>query len=99
MRKIPKQFDLLGHTIKVKIVDDLYENADCYGRWTRGKHLIELQAVSKDVTESFQMQTFWHEVAHAILDNIGEEKQSEDEKYVDLWGQCIHQVLKTKKYK
>jgi len=97
MRIVPKTFELLGHTITVTIRKDLYDECDCYGRWTRGKHLIELQEVNKDVTKSFQMQTFWHEVAHAILENIGEDKQSEDEKYVDLWGQCIHQVLKSKR--
>lgn len=99
MRTVPTKFDMLGHTITVKIRKDLYDEAECYGRWTRGKHLIELQAVNKDCTKSFQMQTFWHEVAHAVLDNIGEEKQGEDEKYVDLWGQLIHQVLKTARTK
>lgn len=99
MRAVPKSFDLLGHTITVVIREDLLSECDCYGRWTRAKQLIELQEVNSEVTQSFQLQTFWHEVAHAILDHIGEDKQSEDEKYVDLWGQCIHQVLKTKRGK
>ena len=100
MRVIPKYFDLLGHTIEVVIRDDLVDEANCYGRWWKHRHLIELQSTRRhDVTPSFQMQTFWHEVTHAILDNIGSEDLSEDEKLVDLMGQCIHQVLRTKRSK
>lgn len=79
--------------------DDLYEAFECYGRWIAHKHLIEIQAIneSNGITKSFQQQTFWHEVAHAILDNVGQAPASDDEKFVDLLGQCFHQVLKTKK--
>ena len=100
MRVIPKHFDLLGHTIAVVIRDDLQEDAGCYGRWWQTKQMIELQSTKHgNVTPSFQMQTFWHEVTHAILDNIGSEDLSSDEKFVDLFGQCIHQILKTKRSK
>lgn len=97
MRKIPARFELLGSTITVKVRDDLYDEAECYGRWTPSKHLIELQEVGPDVTKTFQLQTFWHEVMHAVFDNIGRPELSEDEALVDLVGQCIHQVLKTKR--
>lgn len=99
MTTIPKSFKLMGHTIRVVIRDDLLTDADCYGRWWKAKQLIELQSVGGDLTKSFQLQTFWHEVTHAILETIGEDKRSGDERYVDLWGQMIHQVLTTKSNK
>lgn len=99
MRKIPSSFQLLGHTITVEMREDLQEQADCWGRWTPHKHLIELQVPDKKngITYSFIVQTFWHEVTHAILDNVGQSELSGDEGLVDLIGQCIYQVLKTKK--
>lgn len=98
-QSIPKSFDLMGHTITVVIRPDLWEMADAHGRWIKHKHLIELQKPDKinGMTHSFLVQTFWHEVVHAILDNIGGTKLSEDENLVDQIGQCIHQVLKTRK--
>lgn len=99
MNKIPKTFQLMGHTIKVVVRDDLQEVAECWGRWSAHKHLIELQKPDKHngMTKSFLVQTFWHEVAHAILDNVGQPELSSDEKLVDQIGQCVHQVLKTSK--
>lgn len=99
MRKIPKQFDLLGHTVRVVIRDDLWDTCEAHGRWIPHKHLIELQKPTEQngMTQSFLLQTFWHEAAHAILDNIGQGDLSNDERLVDLIGQCVHQVLKTKR--
>jgi predicted SprT family Zn-dependent metalloprotease len=75
--------------------------ADAHGRWIKHKHLIELQAPNKQngMTNSFLVQVFWHEVVHAILDNIGKEDLSNDEQFVDQVGQLVHQVLKTKRNK
>ena len=75
--------------------------AEAHGRWLNHKHLIELQRPNKEngMTESFLLQTFWHEVMHAILDNIGKPDLSSDEAFVDLMGQMVHQVLSTKRYK
>lgn len=97
MRKIPSQFSLMGHTIKVIVREDLVDDADCYGRWHMTRHTIELQAVSENFTKSAQLQTFWHEVVHAILDCSGHQDLSADEALVDRVGQGIHQVLRTKR--
>ncbi len=101
MRTIPKTFQLLGHTIRVVVRDDLWEMAEAHGRWIKHKHLIELQRpnAQNGMTNSFLVQTFWHEVMHAILDNIGKENLSDDEQFVDQMGQIVHQVLKTKRNK
>lgn len=94
---LPKSFELGGHMVKVKIVKDLYSNADCYGRWTPSLNQIEVQAVNKEVSASFQLQTFWHEVVHALLEVHCYEKLSKDENLVDRLGQGLHQVIRTLK--
>ena len=91
---LPKKFELGGHTITVKVVANLLESG-IVGRWTASKNLIEVQKVNKDMTESFQMQTFWHEVMHATLEVQGYEKHSKNEKLVDRMGQALHQVTRT----
>lgn len=98
MRKLPARFDILGHTITVRLRADLESDAGCYGRWHPTTHLIELQdPEATEMSASFIMQVFWHEAVHAMLDLTGHEDLSSDEKLVDLLGQCIHQVLKTKR--
>jgi hypothetical protein len=41
--------------------------------------------------------TFCHELTHAILDLIKEDKLSKNEKFVDLFGGALHQALSTMK--
>jgi len=43
------------------------------------------------------MQTFWHEVSHAIFDLLGYDEWSENETVVEQLGQAVYQVLKTKR--
>ena len=99
MRVVPGKFQLMGHTIRVVMRDDLWDQCEAHGRWVKHKHLIELQTPTEQngMTQSFLVQTFWHEVCHAILDNIGKDDLSNDESFVDILGQCIHQVLSTKR--
>jgi len=43
--------------------------------------------------------TLLHEVVHAVLSDMGEEKLSKDEKFVDLFASMLHQINKTSKFK
>lgn len=83
----------------MKFRDDLAEVHDCVGRWYHSRHLIELQTPDEHHSRSYIMQTFWHEVTHAMLDVMGYPALSADEELVDRIGQAIHQVLKTKRSK
>lgn len=98
MRKVPARFFLMGHRIDVEIVDDLIDEYDTYGRWLHDRQLIQIQSAEDGrITKSLQLQTFWHEAMHALLDVLSEDELSENEKLVDQLGQGIHQILTTKK--
>jgi len=97
---IPKSFQIFGHEFKVIFQDDLIVEEEAVGTYRHGKHLITIQNNGKGVTilKSRQEQTFFHEITHCILDQMGEEKLYHNEKFVDLFSQCLHQILKTAKY-
>ena len=92
---IPKSFQILGHTIKVKITKNLPE--DCDGLWRTKKQEIHILPVGENMTASNQEQTFWHEVMHVVFEVLCYEEHCSDEVLVDRIGQCLYQIDKTKK--
>ena len=92
---IPKSFQILGHTIKVKITDNVPENS--VGEWKGNQNVIHIRPVGDDMPESLQEQTFWHEVVHCIFSTLNYDKHDKDEQLVDLIAGCLHQIDKTKK--
>lgn len=94
MRKIPERFDILGHTITVRMRDDLADDCECDGRFLAHKNLIELQT---GYSYSYTLATFWHEVAHAIATHMGMKDLNNDEEMIDKIGQGVAQVLRTKR--
>lgn len=96
MRTIPKQFDILGHTIEVKFRDDLLDDCECHGRFIATKNLIELQSGE---AFSYTLATFWHEAMHAIATHMGMKELNDDEEKIDKLGQAVAQILRTKRNK
>ena len=92
---IPKSFQLMGHTYKVKITDDV--SSGNVGEYSAQRQEILLLPVGKNITASNQEQTFWHEAMHVIFDVLSYPKHYSDEVLVDRLGQCIHQICKTMK--
>ena len=92
---IPKSFQIMGHTIKVKITDDLPD--DCDGCWVTHIQEIHLLPVGTRMTASNQEQTFWHEVMHCIFEVLSYNEHYQNEQLVDQIGQCLYQINKTKK--
>lgn len=87
----------MGHEIVVAQKDDLVDKDGMYGCWMQTRNQIIVQTPNDDHSESFMLQTFWHEAIHAALDILGYEELSEDEEFVDRLGQAIHQILRTKR--
>lgn len=97
--KIPKSFQLLGHTVTVRIVskrdwaalaeesDDMDESD--LGYWIPESNLIVLRRQP----QSQLLHTFWHEVMHAVLFYMNNPLWT-DEAFVDnasgLLAQAIH---------
>jgi len=97
MKAIPKHFDILGQRIRVELLTNLEKDQQCYGKWHPSKNLIQLQAPSENHADDVILQTFWHEATHAMLDLLGYGTWSENEIVVEQLGQCIYQILKTKR--
>lgn len=95
MRQIPTEFQLYGRTYKVRAMTEAED--DQYNAY--GIHEFEDALIAIDMTQksSLRMETFWHELAHALLDATGRFKLSEDEKFVGQLGNLLHQFHKTKK--
>ena len=97
MRVIPKHFDILGQRITVEQLPSFSRDHECYGKWIAAKNLIQLQEVDENHSPDVILQTFWHEATHAMLDILGYGSWSENEVVVEQLGQCIYQILKSKR--
>ena len=50
------------------------------------------------VPQNLKERTYFHELTHAILDEIGYHKLSGDEKFIEAFSLLLHQAMKTSKY-
>lgn len=87
---IPKQFQVMGHTITVKRIPK--------SRWKAGKNCVGYFdpahltiAVCSGFAPSAQEQTFWHEVTHCILFALNS-PMYENEEFVDQVGGLLQQI-------
>lgn len=86
---VPTYFELGGFEWTVKFSDDLTElgKSDCHSQ------LITLRS---GMSEQTTIQTFYHELVHAILFTMGQ--MSHDEVYVDAFAVFLHQFAKTQEW-
>lgn len=98
MRRLPKTFKLLGHTITVRVVsrrdweaiseeNDLEDAVAC---WCPELNLILIQRASR----SQMLHSLYHEMTHAVLDMMSS-KLSYDEVFVDTFGGLLSQAMDT----
>ena len=88
--KIPRQFKLMGHTIKVRFVQ-LDRKTD--GEWRSDSKLIALSTRLHKKPRSYKEQVFLHEFFHCVLDHMGQTKLSNNEDFVDSMASAFHQAL------
>lgn len=91
-----KKFSLGGKKYKVKIVNSI----DDTGLGRAYSYLNKIK-ISKNwngmpIPKSSMEQTFYHELVHAILDEIGEKDLSGNETFVQSFSLLLHQFEKTK---
>lgn len=90
MKRIPKTFKLMGHTISVRLVAKKdWKYKDEWGWWDPAKN--EILLVKQPRTQL--RHSFWHEVTHAMLDMVGQIKLSADERFVDQVGGLLAQIM------
>jgi len=96
MAIIPKEFALFGNTYKVVFKDNLIsegdENANCSFRDQEIR--IQSLGIGIPMTEQKQVEVFYHELTHAILEAMGH-KLTHDEHFVDQFSRLLNQAIQT----
>jgi len=97
--KIPKEFKLMGETIKVRFVSDLNYKDDFEGvsKYRDSEILIQESTNTWPRTQEQIEQTFLHELTHYILEKLNERELRDNEKFVNTFAGLLHQALTTQK--
>ena len=92
-----KKFTIGSRDYRVEILDGIKNNT-CLGIVHNPIGLIQLAKLykGKKIPKDSIEQTLYHEVTHAILDELGYHKLSKDEKFVQGFSLLLHQFEKTK---
>ena len=97
--KIPSKIRIGGQDINVCIVDRIEGEKLGQICVAEGKMLIADNFSTSKQSESSKVNTFIHEVVHGILDTLGENEMSENEKLVSTFSSflvdVIEEILKT----
>lgn len=94
---IPTEFDLFAQTVPVVMDSQLASRRSEDGVSLSNPYMIALQSNESGCprTRAAIEKNFCHEMTHKILDAMGEEKLSLNEKFVGLFGSLLHQALST----
>ena len=97
---IPVSFEILGNKINIVFNDDSLAQNNELGLcdFNHNRILIATNHKGQKIPDDVAKHTYWHEVAHAMLHHMGETELRDNEKFVDLLGGMIYQVLKTSVY-
>lgn len=88
--KIPKRFQLMGHTYAVKIVARRdWKDPEAVGLFDNTTHQILILKAD----QATMQQVLLHEIEHAILLAMGRDELYKDESFVDLQASMLHQIL------
>lgn len=92
MKRIPKSFKVLGHTVRVIVVPaGQWKAKDCIGYFDPEHSRI---VIRRQRPASLMHHTFWHEVVHVVLNAINH-KLYADESFVDNMGGVLAQIVET----
>lgn len=94
---IPSQIKVGGQTLQVKTVKFAPNNNLGTSNITSGEILLAdyVEAGDKEmkVSDTSQINTFLHEVTHAVLDTMGEFKLSNNEKFVSCFSGFLTEAI------
>lgn len=97
--KIPSKIRIGGQDVEIRIVDHIDEEKLGQICMAEGKLLIADNFSTRKQSESSKANTFIHEVVHGILDTMGENELSGNEKYVSTFSSfmvdVIEEIIKT----
>lgn len=99
MNRIPKKFQVGGQDVVVNYVD-FCENGDL-GNIVLGQGEIQIsEYISRGVPQSYtsKLNTFYHELTHAILKTMGEYELNNNEKFVCSFSSLLTESIRSFKY-
>jgi len=98
--KIPKSFELLSNTIKVKYSSKLQQEKGAIGQsnFAENQLVIQKDTPASPISSDCQYHTYWHEVVHFLFYSAGEPELCANEKLVDLLGNLLAQHERTRKF-
>lgn len=96
--KIPRCLNVGGQTISVNIKDRL--ESDKLGECCVAEARIDIAKTFNGREQAFttQLNTFYHELVHCILDTMGENDLSGNEKFVSCFSSFLCEAMTTQKY-
>lgn len=96
--RIPKEFTIHGHTIKVKVCGELenekFGDYDCVKEQIRIARNIRRDLALIPLTDTQMETTFLHELLHCIQFHSGKEFSEEE---AQTYSGMLYEFLKTKK--
>ena len=101
--KIPKQVTVGKTKIAVKkFFAVMVGKDDCRGCYNWDKKEIHIAnntpSTAYKYSASEKANTFWHELTHAILHDMGEDKLNRNEKFVSDFADRLDQAIKSAKF-
>lgn len=98
MIKIPKKVCIGGQEIEINFKDRL--ESDNLGECCVAEARIDIAKTFKGREQAYtiQLNTFYHELTHAILDTMGEDDLSENERFVSCFSSFLCEAMNSIKY-
>jgi len=99
--KIPTQFELGGLTISVVYEKNLTDKSGCVAQARMKVNEIALQENVTGVKIPVECveESLFHELTHCVLQMMSEMELNNNEKFVSVFSQYLHQAFKTMEYK
>jgi len=99
--KIPTTIRVGKHKYSVEVVEAMLRKRDM-ARVHYDSKRIEIGRMSnvtgKRYSDTQVLDSFWHEVTHAILNDMGRHNLNEDERFVTEFANRLTQAIKTAKF-
>jgi hypothetical protein len=101
--KIPKEVAVGETKVRVNKVHSLMVGKNvCRGGYDWGKKEISIASNNPSGTHKYsaseKSNTFWHELTHAILHDMGEDKLNHNEQFVSDFANRLDQAIKTARF-
>lgn len=95
---IPKRIRVGHKEYSVEVVEAMLDKR-LAGEVNYHERLIQVGMrngkTGRSFTPGFMQATFWHEVVHAILDDMDEDKLNRNEKFVQEFSKRLAQVIRS----